>query len=51
VVRVRLTAARELLKDRRLSVSEIAERVGYSPKHFSEVYKETFGFPPRRPPK
>ena len=51
LVHVRLTMARELLKDGHHPVSDVANRVGYSPKYFSEVYKRSFGVPPKKSPR
>ncbi len=44
----RLGMAKELLKHKHLQISDVAEQVGYSPKYFSEVFKKSFGFPPKR---
>jgi YesN/AraC family two-component response regulator len=51
LVHARLTMARKLLKDGNLPVSDVADRVGYSPKYFSEVYRRSFGVPPKKSPK
>ena len=45
----RLDAARYLLREGRLRVSEIAYRVGYSePANFTAAYRQHFGYPPSR---
>lgn len=45
---VRITRAKELLKDDRLSVSSISEKVGYSdPSYFTKVFKKIVGTSPR----
>lgn len=44
---IRLKRAAQLLKDTDLSVSEIADRTGFStPRHFSKHFKEAFGILP-----
>lgn len=44
---IRLKRAAQLLKDSDLTVSEIADRTGFStPRHFSKLFKETFGVLP-----
>lgn len=41
---VRLNRARELVLDRRLSVSDVAQRVGYvSASHFIKEFRTRFG--------
>lgn len=46
---VRVRRAEELLQDRRLSIREVAQRVGYDdPNYFSTIYKRISGIPPRR---
>jgi AraC-like DNA-binding protein len=45
--RVRLTAARDLLKDDSLSIADIAYRVGYTdPNYFTRIFVESFGETP-----
>ncbi len=44
----RLRMAKELLRNEELRIDEIAEQVGYSSKHFSEVFKKFFGIPPKK---
>lgn len=45
---VRITHAKELLKNDRLSVSSISEKVGYSdPSYFTKVFKKIVGISPR----
>ncbi|WP_304528495.1 AraC family transcriptional regulator [Mycobacterium sp. E2462] len=45
---VRLNRARELVLDRRLSVSDVAQRVGYvSASHFIKEFRTRFGATPR----
>lgn len=47
VNRLRVSAAYALLLDTELSVTEIAERIGYeSVYYFSRVFKKVMGFPP-----
>jgi two-component system response regulator YesN len=48
LVNKRLTAAQELLKNKDMNISDVAERVGYSSKYFSEVFKKSFGIPPKK---
>lgn len=44
---VRLKAARKLLREKSMSVSEIAFKVGFSsPVYFSKCFHEYFGYPP-----
>lgn len=45
---VRLQFSKELLRNRNLRISEVAEQVDYSSKYFSDAFKRTFGAPPRR---
>ncbi|MEI8206358.1 MAG: AraC family transcriptional regulator [Kiritimatiellales bacterium] len=48
LIGLRLKQARYLLLDRRLSVSEVAERIGYEDiYHFSKLFKKHFGASPR----
>ncbi len=48
LIGLRLKQARYLLLDRRLSVGEVAERVGYEDiYHFSKLFKKHFGCSPR----
>ena len=43
----RLYEARRLLGDRRLSVKQVAEQIGYeNPLYFSRVFRRQFGLPP-----
>lgn len=43
----RLREAQKLLSNTRLSISEIAYKVGFkSPVYFTQIYKDTFGVPP-----
>lgn len=45
----RLEAARVMLREKRLRISEIAFRVGYSdPANFTNAYKQRFGHAPKR---
>lgn len=44
----RLKMAKELLKNKNLRISDIAERVGYTQKYFSEAFKKSFGIPPKK---
>jgi YesN/AraC family two-component response regulator len=45
---VKIRVAEELLKDRRLSVTDVAIMVGYNDSnYFSTIYKKFKGFPPR----
>lgn len=44
---IRLFAARELLKDEQLNVTEIAYRVGFTdPNYFTRCFTQEFGMPP-----
>lgn len=46
---IRLKRAAQLLKDTDLSISEIADHVGFSTsRHFAKVFRETFGLIPSR---
>lgn len=46
---IRLVAARKMLKNSELTVSEIAYSVGFSdPKYFSKLYSEKFSNPPSK---
>lgn len=48
LIRMRLQQARHLLYDRNLSISDIADRVGYHDIfHFSKQFKKHFGMSPR----
>lgn len=45
---VRISKARELLKDESLTVNEVAQMVGYNdPGYFSKAYKQKYGYTPR----
>jgi len=44
----RLKMAKELLKNKNLRISDIAEQVGYTQKYFSEAFKKSFGIPPKK---
>lgn len=44
----RLKIAKELLKNKNLRISDIAEQVGYTQKYFSEAFKKSFGIPPKK---
>jgi YesN/AraC family two-component response regulator len=44
----RLLMAKELLRNDKLRIDEVAERVGYSSKHFFDVFKKSFGIPPKK---
>lgn len=44
----RLKMAKELLKNKNLRISDIAEQVGYTQKYFSEAFKKLFGIPPKK---
>lgn len=48
IVRKRLTKAKELLKNKNLQIGDVAERIGYSAKYFPEVFKKSFGIPPKK---
>lgn len=43
---IRLQRALRLLEDPNLSISEVAWRVGLSPRQFSRLFKEAYGYPP-----
>ena len=46
---LRMTAAAELLKDERLTVAEIAYKVGFDDQYyFSKAFKQYFGMPPTK---
>ena len=45
---IRLERAKDLLKNKDLKISDIAETVGYTPKHFSEVFKKAYGISPSK---
>lgn len=48
LIEVRLTAAKELLSDPNIKVTEVAERVGYPDvSYFSYFFKKNFGVSPR----
>lgn len=48
LIEVRLTAAKELLRDPSIKVTEVAERVGYPDvSYFSYFFKKNFGVSPR----
>jgi YesN/AraC family two-component response regulator len=44
----RLKMAKELLKNKNLRISDVAEQVGYTQKYFSEAFKKSFGFSPKK---
>lgn len=44
----RFKTAKELLKNKNLRISDIAEQVGYTQKYFSEAFKKSFGIPPKK---
>ena len=44
----RLKTAKELLKNKNLRISDVAEQVGYTQKYFSEAFKKLFGIPPKK---
>ncbi|XKH61797.1 GlxA family transcriptional regulator [Halomonas sediminis] len=47
-LKLRLTRARQLLKQTSISIIEVASTCGFvSTPHFSKCYRETFGLPPR----
>ncbi|MCE5194718.1 MAG: response regulator transcription factor [Nitrospiraceae bacterium] len=48
LINKRLEIAKKLLKNRKLSVSDIAYKIGYTPKYFSESFKKTVGISPRK---
>jgi len=48
LVNKRLKTAKELLKNKNLRISDIAEQVGYTQKYFSEAFKKSFGIPPKK---
>jgi AraC-like DNA-binding protein len=44
---VRLTKARNMIKEKQGTISEIAYSVGFStPQYFTKCFREEFGFPP-----
>jgi AraC-like DNA-binding protein len=44
----RLEVARQLLRERKWQVAQVAYRVGYAdPANFTHAYKARFGYPPR----
>jgi YesN/AraC family two-component response regulator len=45
---IRLERARDLLENKDIKIADIAESVGYTPKHFSEVFKKAYGIPPSK---
>lgn len=46
--KLRLEKAKNLLRTTNLNLNEIAAQVGYSdPKHFSKLFKKTFGIRPQ----
>lgn len=47
LVNTRLNTARELLKNKKLKINDVAEQTGYSPKHFSEAFKKAYGISPK----
>jgi AraC-like DNA-binding protein len=48
IINKRLKTARELLKNKNLRISDVAEQVGYTQKYFSEAFKKSFGVPPKK---
>lgn len=45
---IRFQRAKDLIKNKNLRITDIAERVGYSPKYFSKAFKRHFGTPPNK---
>ncbi len=45
---IRLKRARDLLENNDLKISDIASSIGYTPKHFSEVFKKAYGISPSK---
>ena len=48
LINARLKIARELLKNKKLKINDVAEQIGYSPKYFSETFKKSYGISPKR---
>lgn len=44
---VRLQFSKDLLRNRNLRISEVAEKIDYSSKYFSDAFKREFGSPPK----
>jgi AraC-like DNA-binding protein len=44
----RLARAQELLRSGEIRICDVAGQVGYSPKHFPEVFKRAFHIPPSK---
>lgn len=42
----RLARATEMLRDGQLSISQAAYQVGYTPAHFSTLFRKRNGYPP-----
>lgn len=47
LVNTRLKIARELLRNKKLKINDVAEQAGYSPKYFSEAFKKAYGISPK----
>ncbi|MBE6053976.1 MAG: helix-turn-helix domain-containing protein [Clostridium sartagoforme] len=49
LIQIRLSKAKELLENSKLSIKTIAKMVGYSdPYYFSKLYKKYYGIPPNK---
>lgn len=49
LIKVRLSKARDILEEGRLSIKAAAERVGYTDVyHFSKLFKKYYGYPPSK---
>jgi YesN/AraC family two-component response regulator len=48
LVNTRLKTAKELLRNKKLKINDVAEQTGYSSKYFSEAFKKTYGISPKR---
>ena len=43
----RLEYARQMLRENKMSISQIAYKIGYTPAHFSTLFRRHYGYPPR----
>ena len=49
LIRIRLSKAKELLENSKLSIKEISEAIGYKdPYYFSKLYKKYYGISPSK---